>query len=387
MIAVFLVLVAAAAAVPAAAAVAGAYLPPVVAGLLALAVVLPGVWHTVRWCLWPGRRLPRNRIRSMRVRARLGLRPGPGHATGYECWWRWGRFAAYRRSRQARPSLPVWVRYFRLSEHSYQVGRAYRSHPLYMPSEENAVFLGPPRSRKSGPLARIVLRWQGPVLSTSTKPDVFRRTSGVRSRRGPVYAIAPQARGLASSCGWDPVPGCQDPAVATRRADAFADAIEQKGVEQGDWFGRMAGEFLRALFCAAALMGGDLQTVAAWATGLEITAAQEVLRRAGRDRFAQDLEAMRGEARKTIETIQLSMRSAFAFLGDPQLAACVLPAEGYALDIRGSCASAAPCTWLPASRASTRRWGRCMQRSRLRCTGRRSSWPASSPAGAWSRRS
>ena len=42
---------------------------------------------------------------------------------------------------------------------------------------------------------------------------------------------------------------------------------------------------------------------------------------------------MRGEARKTIETIQLSMRSAFAFLGDPQLAACVLPAEGYALDI------------------------------------------------------
>jgi type IV secretion system protein VirD4 len=305
------------------------HMPAAAAGLLLAALA-------VRWCLWPGRDLPRNRIRRMRVRARLGLRPGPGHATGAEVWWRWGRFAAFRRSRQARPSLSAWGRYCLPSEHSYQVGRAYRTHALRVPSEENAVFLGPPRSRKSGPLARIVLRWRGPALCTSTKPDVFRRTSGIRSRLGPVYTVSPQRLGgLPSSCGWDPVPGCQDPAVATRRADAFADAIEQKGVENGDWFGRLAGQFLRALFCAAALTGGDLLTVAAWATGFEITAAQEILRRAGCDQFVLDLEQMRGEARKTIETIQMSMRAAFAFLGDPQLRACVLPAEGYELDIPG----------------------------------------------------
>jgi hypothetical protein len=333
MIAVLCVLVLAVAVAKVAGAEATAHLHTPLAGFLVLALVLLAAAQLIRWFVFPGRKLPRNRIRAMRNRARLGLRPGPGHATGFECWLRWGRLAAYRRSRQARPSLPAWARYCRTSEHSYQVGRAYRSHPLLVPSEENAVFLGPPRSRKSGPLARIVLRWRGPVLSTSTKPDVFRRTSGIRSRLGPVHTISPQLGGLPSSCGWDPVPGCQDPAVATRRADAFADAIEQKGVESGDWFGRMAGEFLRALFCAAALTGGDLRTVAAWATGFEITTAQEVLRLAGRDQFAQDLEQMRGEARKTIETIQMSMRSAFAFLGDPQLAACVLPAEGYGLDI------------------------------------------------------
>jgi hypothetical protein len=333
MIAVLCVLVLAVAVAKVAGAEATAHLHTPLAGLLVLALVLLAAAQLIRWFAFPGRKLPRNRIRAMRNRARLGLRPGPGHATGFECWLRWGRLAAYRRSRQARPSLPAWARYCRTSEHSYQVGRAYRSHPLLVPSEENAVFLGPPRSRKSGPLARIVLRWRGPVLSTSTKPDVFRRTSGIRSRLGPVHTISPQPGGLPSSCGWDPVPGCQDPAVATRRADAFADAIEQKGVESGDWFGRMAGEFLRALFCAAALTGGDLRTVAAWATGFEITTAQEVLRLAGRDQFAQDLEQMRGEARKTIETIQMSMRSAFAFLGDPQLAACVLPADGYGLDI------------------------------------------------------
>src|SRR5260370_2458047 len=159
MIAVLCVLVLAVAAAKIAGAEVAAYLHSTVAGALAGLLVFLVAAAVVRWFAFPGRKLPRNRIRVMRVRARLGLRPGPGHATGFECWLRWGRFAAYRRSRQARPSLPAWARYCRASEHSYQVGRAYRTHPLYVPSEENAVFLGPPRSRKSGPLARIVLRW------------------------------------------------------------------------------------------------------------------------------------------------------------------------------------------------------------------------------------
>ena len=70
------------------------------------------------WFAFPGRRLPRNRVRAMRIRVRLGLRPGPGHATGLECWWRWGRFAAFRQSRRARRSLSAWCRYWRPSEHS-----------------------------------------------------------------------------------------------------------------------------------------------------------------------------------------------------------------------------------------------------------------------------
>jgi len=67
------------------------------AGVITAVLAVRVAW----WFASPGRGLPRNRVRAMRIRVRLGLRPGPGHATGFECWWRWGRFAAFRRSRRA----------------------------------------------------------------------------------------------------------------------------------------------------------------------------------------------------------------------------------------------------------------------------------------------
>ena len=63
-----------------------------------------------RWCLLPHGRLPRFRVRHMRIRLRLRLHPGRGHATVGELWLRWGRFAAFRRSGRSRRSLPAWQR-------------------------------------------------------------------------------------------------------------------------------------------------------------------------------------------------------------------------------------------------------------------------------------
>ena len=58
----------------------------------------------------PYRRLPRHRVRYLRLRLHLRLHPGAGHATVLELWLRWGRFAAFRRSRRARRSLTFWQR-------------------------------------------------------------------------------------------------------------------------------------------------------------------------------------------------------------------------------------------------------------------------------------
>jgi hypothetical protein len=303
----------------------------------AAAVIATGLAVRAGWWLaFPGRELPRNRVRIMRLRVRLGLRPGPGHATGVECWLRWGRFAAFRSSRRARPSLSARHRYWRPSEHSVQIGRAYVTHALRAPSEEHVLIMAPPRKRKTGLLGDMILTWPGPVLATSTKPDLFALTSGIRDRTGQPYVFNPQGIGaVPSTFGWDPVPGCQEPAVAIRRADDFTTAVDQKGVEGGGWFGKRAGAYMRALFCAAALDGQDLRAVAGWALGLELAEAQEILRRHGRDQWAQELGQLRGEARRTVETIQMTMAAALGFINDPHLLECVLPAEGYGLDIPG----------------------------------------------------
>ena len=50
----------------------------------------------VKWAFLHDRRLPRHRVRYLRIRLRLRLHPDKGHATVAELWWRWGRLAALR---------------------------------------------------------------------------------------------------------------------------------------------------------------------------------------------------------------------------------------------------------------------------------------------------
>lgn len=67
-------------------------------------IVLTGV----KWAFFPflpRRRLPRHRVRYLRLRLRLRLHPGAGHATIAELWLRWGRLAMLRRSGKTRPGL------------------------------------------------------------------------------------------------------------------------------------------------------------------------------------------------------------------------------------------------------------------------------------------
>jgi type IV secretion system protein VirD4 len=296
--------------------------------LTAFVVVGNALW--LAWRLaFPGRKLPRNRVRVMRLRLRLGLRPGPGHATGYHLWLRWGRWAAWRRSAQSRPSLSTWRRYWRPFSHAVLVGWGYGWHRLWVPFEEHILLMAPPRVFKTALLAKAVMHWPGGVIATSTKPDLFRLTSGLRSRLGPVHVFNPQGRGgVLSTFRWNPLQGCEEPAVAIRRASAFAEAVSQEGVDKGDWFGERAGAYLRALFCAAALDGRDMLAVARWAAGMEVAEAQEILHRHGREEWVRELGQLRGTARRTIESIQMTMAAALGFLADPALQECILPGPG-----------------------------------------------------------
>ncbi len=230
------------------------------------------------------RHLPRNRVRSMRWRLHLRRRPGRGHATAFELWLRWGRFAAWRHSGRSRRSLTAWDRFRHPREHS----------------------------------------------------DVFGRTSGVRSKRGPVHVFNPQGIGsVPSTFRWNPVEGCEDPAVAIRRADGFANALKVEG--DNAFFQNAARGYLRALFHAAALLqNGDMRLVSHWAlTGTKGGAvdAENILRRAGAGRWADELSQLRGAAERTNATNEMVMTQALGFMSDPSLAVSVLPAPDAGLDI------------------------------------------------------
>jgi hypothetical protein len=96
--------------------------------ILTVLLVLAAGW---KWAFWPGRGLPRHRVRHMRIRLHLRLHPGRGFATTLELWLRWGRLAALRKSGRIRRSLPFWQRAGWSRLHSILLGRAqYRHRPV-----------------------------------------------------------------------------------------------------------------------------------------------------------------------------------------------------------------------------------------------------------------
>ena len=166
------------------------------------------------WAFLPARYLPGNRARHLRIRLHLRLHPGKGFAHIVSLWLRWGRIAALRRSAQIRPSLPLYYRVLDPAGHSVFLGRAHYRHRLHVPLEEHLLVMAPPRTFKTAFLADVILRYPGPVIATSTKPDVYALTSAVRAQLGPVHVFNPQhIGGVPSTFCWSPVDGCQDPAT------------------------------------------------------------------------------------------------------------------------------------------------------------------------------
>jgi len=270
--------------------------------------------------------MPLRRVGHMNRRLRQRRRPGPGHAMLWELWFRWGRLAAFRGSKRTRPKLGFWQRTVRARRYSVTVGWAQWRHALRLGLEEHLLIMAGPRTGKSGLLARIVMYFPGAVISTSTKPDIFWLTSGMRERgirehpaglywtsaaftlslawivlvgtplpvllfaisaglaagalgvrrvlsppaqaaKRMIAVFNPQGIGkVLSTFRWNPVDGCTDAQTTIRRASALVRAVPVGGLEGGaDFWAGKASAYLQALMCAAAHMGGDLRLVSRWA--------------------------------------------------------------------------------------------------------------------------
>jgi type IV secretion system protein VirD4 len=229
------------------------------------------------------------------------------------------------------------------SPHEYSVllGRAHYGHALRLPHEEHAIMFAPPRTGKSGLLGDIMLKYPGPVLSTTTRADIFTNTQHVRRGVGRVDTFNPQHIGrVPSTMSWDPITGCLDIATAIRRADAFALAVATQGVEDGAFWAAKTSDYLRAFFHAAAFartrgVRYGLPTAARWALGGASQEAEEILADAGALDWAAQVQELRGEAQKTAATVRMYMTRALGFLFDPALAQAVTPRDddaGFSLE-------------------------------------------------------
>jgi len=169
-------------------------------------------------------------------------------------------------------------------------------------AQRSTLVLGPSRSGKTSSLVipNLILA-NGPVVSTSTKPDVMHATVAARAQEGCALLYDPSGeierpKGV-DPVGWSPLTtaGQWDAAVQTSDAMVRAARIGEGGFSRSPseqhWTER-AGALLAPILHAAALESLPMRTVVRWidrhdgATPLDILAAN-----IGNDASATDLLA------------------------------------------------------------------------------------------------
>jgi type IV secretion system protein VirD4 len=149
--------------------------------------------------------------------------------------------------------------------------------PVYAGPEHHLLVIGPPRSGKTTRIMMPAVAFHpGPVVVTSTKPDVLHATVAARSSRGRCFlwdptATTPTPPGV-HPLRWSPILGCHDWDSAVARAHALANAARpdaHRGFD-GHWVER-AQALLAPLLHAAALVEADMACVLSWLHRRELT--------------------------------------------------------------------------------------------------------------------
>ena len=185
----------------------------------------------------------------------------------------------------------------RFARHSIYVGEGAQGW-LWAGAQRSTLVLGPPRSGKTSSLViPNILVSDGPVVSTSTKPDVMRATALSRSSEGRAFLYDPSAEvecppGV-ERVGWSPLTTAKSWDAAVVTADAMVGATRPYGPRSGEhhWNER-ASALLSSLIHAAALEECPVRDLLRWIDRHDGSTALEILdSHPGHDDAATDLLA------------------------------------------------------------------------------------------------
>jgi len=152
------------------------------------------------------------------------------------------------------------------------------------------LVLGPPRSGKTScVIVPSILSAPGPVVSTSTKPDVMDRTAYPRARAGEVMLFDPtgtvERPAHVAPLRWSPISACSDWSEATlvARLMVSASGTSSTGNQRhlDDHWHERAQSLIATLLHAASLEAAPMSTVLRWVDRREADHALNVLYESG----------------------------------------------------------------------------------------------------------
>jgi type IV secretion system protein VirD4 len=209
-----------------------------------------------------------------------------------------------------------------------RLGLGYRGRRLLRAEARHALIVfGPPQSGKSAGIAiPALLEWQGPVVASSVKTDLFAATARRRGSLGAVKVFDPFGLSPAVGSTWSPLAAANtwDGALSTALRMTAAGELDTGDVKGGGYWAAAAEQRLAPLLWAGAHLRRGMGAVVRWAYGqgdAELPAIlHDLLDRAGGTREFADaqaahdahsaFEALAGETRSSIEsTVQMLLRA------------------------------------------------------------------------------
>lgn len=180
--------------------------------------------------------------------------------------------------------------------------------------EDQVGILGPTGSGKSVYLSvRAALDAPGPLVATSTKPELLDAITEARSALGRVHVFDPlDIAGWPQRMVWDPVAGAQHAETAVARGEAFTGAFAKDDGANNPFFSRAAGIIIARLLHAAALHGADMDDVLQWALDLDLdrsTTVRDILdtHDNAERMWAQTLQTAMEGADETISSVRMTL--------------------------------------------------------------------------------
>jgi type IV secretion system protein VirD4 len=187
------------------------------------------------------------------------------------------------------------------------------------------LVIGPPQTGKTAGLAiPAILEWPGPVLVTSSKPDILEVTRAARTARGEIMVYDPA--GGAGTIGWTPLSGAHDWTGALVAARALL-SVPSSGVSAHDFWHAAAEAALAPLLRAAAAADADMTRMIEWLDRGEDADAEvaRILATLGEPLARSAWQAITALDPRTRSGVVATARTALAGWWDPEVLAAARP--------------------------------------------------------------
>jgi type IV secretion system protein VirD4 len=204
---------------------------------------------------------------------------------------------------------------------------------LAVESCHSVLCFGPAGSFKTaGLVIPAVLEWDGPVITTSIKPDVLRATLRRRLALGEVWVYDPLGLSGVPAAQWTPLAHCGTYTQARKVARTLAEAADVSGLREQDanYWTLLGAKLLGVLLFAAARSDRTMADVARWVDIQEQDEVTEALEQAGDPMALDAWSACRVRPDNTLGSVYGTAETLLDVFADPVIAAS---ADGCDVDV------------------------------------------------------